>query len=146
MRRTLENYTRATVKYERAGRQPGSILQPTILVLEDNSVLLLILSRVLRKAGYRIFATLNAEEALQHFVACQEDIDLVLTDFDMPAMNGLAVIAKLRKLKPDIKVILMSGLLPEETDLEPHHLLQKPFTSEIVLNRLAEVIFEDRCV
>jgi len=74
-----------------------------------------------------------------------ERIDLVVTDIVMPVMNGLRLVEELRKRRPDIKVICMSGhsddILNRQRELDPQpELLRKPFLPAALVRRVREVL------
>ena len=86
----------------------------TILLVEDESAVRVITRRVLVSQGYRIREAANAREALAVWRSHAAHIDLLLTDMMMPGqMTGRDLAEELRKLKPDLKVIFMSGYSTE---------------------------------
>lgn len=81
---------------------PISIKKPeqamkTIFLVDDSATILLSISSILSKAGYAVEKAANAEEALRRFKAGAK-IDLLLTDLNMPGMNGIELIREVRKL------------------------------------------------
>ena len=94
----------------------------TILVVEDNAAMRSALVEMLTNLRYRLIAVKNGTEALDiiQSTAPQKSkthIDLVLSDVVMPEIGGVALFNQIRKLKPEIKVILMTGH-PMQTELE----------------------------
>lgn len=83
----------------------------TIMLVDDSATILLSLSSILGKAGYSVEKASNAEEALEKFNAGAK-IDLLLTDLNMPGMDGLDLIREVRKL-PDYKFIPILFLTTE---------------------------------
>ncbi len=81
----------------------------TILVAEDNRELLEVIQLTLSSWGYTVIATKNGEEAIEKFRECAENIDLLLLDIIMPKKSGIEVLDETRSLRPDIKVLFMSG-------------------------------------
>lgn len=79
----------------------------TILVVEDDPLVLATVSRMLDKAGHTVITAPNGKEGIKKFKA--EKIDLILTDIIMPEQEGLATIREIRKLDSDVPVIAMSG-------------------------------------
>lgn len=116
-----------------------------VLVVDDEEKILSVTSATLEKFGYRVETALNGEEALKKFSARAKKFDLVITDMAMPFMDGETAIRELRKLDPEIKVIAASGLASEAAaeDLEIGAFLSKPFTAEILLKTIAEVLRSD---
>lgn len=78
-----------------------------ILLVDDNKMGLSARKIVLEELGYRITCFSCAREALDQFT--QQTFDLVVTDFRMPRMDGVELIAQIRQSKPGIPVILISG-------------------------------------
>lgn len=79
----------------------------SILIIEDNQECRRILQSYLKTKGYNIFSANNGQMGLGLFVHCKPD--LVLTDFQMPNMDGLSVIRRLKEMAPNTPVIMLSG-------------------------------------
>ncbi len=106
----------------------------TILLVEDEKALRKLTYRILTEAGYRVLEASDGAKALR--VAADEvgEIDLVLTDVEMPTLGGRGMVAELNELSPDIKVLFMSGYTDNEIlrrgiRRAKTHFLQKPFTA-----------------
>lgn len=84
----------------------------TILIIEDHAAVRALLARVLEEAGYQVWEAANGREGLERFRA--HPVDLVITDLEMPEMNGIEVIVELTRLCVDVRVIAMSGLSGDE--------------------------------
>ena len=104
----------------------------TILLVEDEAGVRGVVRRVLEAYGYTVLEAASGEEALAISSAHNGDIHCVLADLVMPKMNGLQTVAALRKLRPGVSALLMSGYANQATatetgyDVEEH--VQKPFT------------------
>jgi CheY-like chemotaxis protein len=81
----------------------------TILCLDDEAVGLYIRSMVLRTAGYTVFTASSAEEAFQ--ILADHHIDLVINDYMLRGTTGTQVAASMKKIRPDIPVLILSGLI-----------------------------------
>ena len=81
----------------------------TVLLVEDDTGVRTLLARVLRDRGYAVLEACNSEEALRVFEQLGTDIHLVLTDLVMPGMSGLELANQLRRKRPDLKILCMSG-------------------------------------
>ena len=79
-----------------------------ILCVDDERVSLIVRSRVLEKAGYEVIPAASGAEALEILRSCR--IDLVLTDLLMPGMTGEELAREVKLLKPEIPVVLFSGV------------------------------------
>lgn len=86
-----------------------------ILCIDDESAALNIRKRVLETAGHHVLTARSGDEGLQLFRS--ESFDLVLLDYWMPGMNGIATARELKRMKPSVPMIILSGLsqLPDET-------------------------------
>jgi CheY-like chemotaxis protein len=114
----------------------------TVLLVEDEERVRRIAARVLERAGYRVLAVADGEDALR-ISAATRTIDLLLTDVVMPGMSGPRVAEKLRAARPKLPVLFMSGFsqdLPESLAPPAGSLLQKPFTPEQLVARVADAI------
>jgi len=117
----------------------------TILLVEDESVVLNYARQVLTKNGYTVLDTLDGEKA---FDICEEyegKIHLLLTDVVMPRMSGREVAEKLLFVYPDLRVLYMSGytddaLLQHGVLGEEIAFLYKPFTPEEILKKVRSVL------
>ncbi len=84
----------------------------TILIIEDQASVRGLLVQVLKDAGYQVWEAANGRLGLEQFRA--HPVDLVLTDLEMPEMNGLDVIVELTHSYVGVKVMAMSGVHPAE--------------------------------
>ncbi len=82
-----------------------------ILIVDDEIAIIEITSTTLTAYNYRVQTANSGLEAVGIFSAHHADIDLVITDVMMPGMDGVALVEALRKIKPDVKVIAVSGFL-----------------------------------
>lgn len=79
----------------------------TILCVDDNDQLLSVRKVILETRGYRVLACNNGRDALEAFRG--GGVDLVLTDLDMPELDGVELIASVKNLAPEVPAILFSG-------------------------------------
>jgi PAS domain S-box-containing protein len=106
----------------------------TILVVEDEPLIRPTLVRSLSRLGYRVVEAANGVEALRVWASEEGRIDLVLTDMVMPeGVSGSELSMQLRRMKPNLKVIIMSGYSRQRatgSDYSAHDIdyLAKPFT------------------
>src|SRR2546421_5452291 len=82
--------------------------QKTILVVEDTALVLKTVCMILERAEFTVLAAGSAEEAMQ-LAAATKTIDLLLSDVMMPDMSGPDLALKLKELRPEMRVMLMSG-------------------------------------
>jgi two-component system, cell cycle sensor histidine kinase and response regulator CckA len=81
----------------------------TILVVDDNETLLLVVVRILEAADFRVYSAASGPLALKLASETPETIDLLLSDVEMPEMSGPALGEALKAARPNIHVMLMSG-------------------------------------
>jgi CheY-like chemotaxis protein len=100
---------------------------PTILVVEDEVLIRLMMAQHLRERGFRVIEASHAGEALDALEA-DEDIDLMFTDVLMPGvMNGIMLARWVKQNHPEIGVLLTSARSDFAQDLPDEHLFVKPY-------------------
>ena len=115
----------------------------TVLIVDDETGVRQITQSTLETFGYRVFTASDGAEAVSRFAEHRNEIDLVLTDVMMPYMDGTSAARSLRKIKPDLKIILVSGLERSEklpADISNVAFLQKPYTSGTLLSVIRNVL------
>ncbi len=81
----------------------------TILLVDDEEMILRVGKRMLEKLGYSVITAKGGKEAIELFSSNGKDIDMVILDMIMPEMNGEEVFRSIREVNPKIKVLLSSG-------------------------------------
>jgi signal transduction histidine kinase/ActR/RegA family two-component response regulator len=117
----------------------------TVLLVEDEDAVRGLARQILEEEGYSVLEASRGEEALSLCAAYEQTIQLLLTDVVMPETSGKEVADRLRTLRPDIKVLFMSGYTD---DAIVHHgvldakvqFIQKPFTPIALAKKVREVI------
>lgn len=105
----------------------------TILIVDDNISFMGSLKYSLENLGYKITTALNGDEALKKLA--ESDVDVVLSDINMPGLSGLELAREIRKKDEDTKLILMSGYdFPKGT--EEFERIAKPFWYKDLLELL----------
>jgi two-component system cell cycle sensor histidine kinase/response regulator CckA len=105
----------------------------TVLIVDDESLVLGLVARVLSEAGYETLTCEGGRAALEFIAECNGAVDVLLTDVRMPDVNGRAVASALRARWPWAGVVYMSGYCGRAKEGEPlftHDdcFLQKPFS------------------
>ncbi|MDA1098904.1 MAG: PAS domain-containing protein [Proteobacteria bacterium] len=116
-----------------------------ILLVEDEEAVRMFAARALRNKGYTVLEADCGESALALFNEQKGDIDLLVSDVVMPQMDGPTLIREVRKQRPDLKVIFISGYAEEafRRNLDPDsefELLPKPFSLKQLAGRVKDVI------
>jgi len=115
----------------------------TILIVEDESAVLEVAARILRRSGYQVHTASTGAQALT--LASKHEFDLLLTDQVMPEMSGSEVAQRIRQVRPGAGVLFMSGYSPDvpgprNTPAEGAMLLRKPFTEQTLLESIRAVL------
>jgi CheY-like chemotaxis protein len=90
-------------------RMAKVIKSPTVLLIEDEMTLRRALSKLLRAKGFCVTEAVDGPSALEVFRANPAIVEIVLLDMTLPTMSGQAVFQELRRIRPDVKVILTTG-------------------------------------
>jgi PAS domain S-box-containing protein len=116
-----------------------------VLVVDDEVSVLEVTRTTLEAHGYRVTTAQDGTEALAEYARLGNVMDIVLTDWMMPYMDGAATIRALQKLNPEVRVVVVSGLhasgnAPEFSGLPVAGFLPKPYTAQKLLTTLHEVL------
>ena len=138
-----QHYAAAVSKEQEPGTKEPDQGHQTLLLVEDEAMLLNINSEILEQLGYTVLTAASPAEALRIAGQHSGHIDLLITDVIMPEMNGRDLADKISVLHPGIRLLFMSGytasVIAHHGVLEDGvHFLQKPFS----LNDLAEKVKE----
>jgi CheY-like chemotaxis protein len=117
----------------------------TILLVEDNPGLRKLATRFLEPAGYRVLGAATGEEALSLLEHHEAPVHLLLSDVVMPGMSGRQLAEQLVQMRPETKVLYMSGYtndtIVRHGVLDAHvSFLGKPFTATTLLQKVREVL------
>lgn len=113
-----------------------------ILVVEDDALSRLAVTEVLQDEGYEVFAAADGIEALSMFSVCQPD--LVLTDLDMPHLDGMGVLAHVQRVAPHTPVMIFTADMTQDAEEKARSLgvrdyLNKPLDLPDLLRRIAQI-------
>ncbi len=116
----------------------------TLLLVEDEETVWLALRKVLRSKGYTVLEARHGGEALSICERYAGPIHLLVTDVVMPQMSGPELAHRLTPLRPEMKVLYMSGYMDEaivhDGTLDSEAFLQKPFAPEVLAHKVREVL------
>jgi two-component system, chemotaxis family, chemotaxis protein CheY len=112
---------------------------PKILVVEDESDVRTLISLILQSAGHTVIEAHNGLDALEQFNAGH--FDMVITDMNMPRMDGLELIKALRRQQADLYIMLITGYGTTDTEkrageLGVNEYIPKPFDIEALRERV----------
>jgi CheY-like chemotaxis protein/anti-sigma regulatory factor (Ser/Thr protein kinase) len=117
----------------------------TILLVEDEKVLLEIVRLLLESNGYKVLTAKDGNEAIDVYKLHKQEIDIVLTDMGLPGMLGMDVLKKLIEIDPNVSVVVASGFFEQDmksklTAYGAKGFIQKPYAPGIVLKKIREVL------
>ena len=110
-----------------------------ILIVDDEAAVRTVIKRILEAHDYRTLTASNGLEAVALYAEQGAQIDVVVTDLDMPGLDGRETIAAIRKLNPQARMVVITGAegeLPSPQELHVPDFLKKPFTALTLLNNL----------
>ncbi|HXJ57496.1 MAG TPA: response regulator [Verrucomicrobiae bacterium] len=119
--------------------------QARILVIDDEEPVRSVVAAVLKALGLDAVLAADGREGVEKFEANPDQFDLVLLDLTMPALDGAQVFQRIRRLRSDMRVILMSGLDAPDAgralmDQGLAGCIQKPFTVDILRDTIRSVL------
>jgi two-component system, cell cycle sensor histidine kinase and response regulator CckA len=117
----------------------------TILVVDDEPVVLNLCRRMLELGGYTVITAGGGPEVVKLLESVRGPIDLALLDVIMPMMNGVELASLLTSIRPGIQIVLMSGYGPKEIgrivgNAQPLRIIWKPFKTESLLRMIENVL------
>jgi nitrogen-specific signal transduction histidine kinase/CheY-like chemotaxis protein len=112
----------------------------TILIVDDEDLLLTMSRTVLSAYGYNVLTANSGQKALEYFNGFQKKIDLVITDLVMPNMSGRDLSEQILKTAPGTRIIWSSGYVRVVGAQEQERYLQKPFSAQDLLRKVKQVL------
>ena len=119
--------------------------EKTILLIDDEETVINISEMMLKRLGYSVLKAYSGYEGLKLFKENKSKIDLIISDLEMPKMNGKEVMDKLREIDPQIKVMLSSGTLTNADEKNVMNkgfngFLKKPYNINTLCEKMAQII------
>jgi len=117
-----------------------------ILLAEDDEDIRILIEHALKARGYKVIAAVNGEDAIYKFAENTDSIKLLLFDVIMPKVNGMEAYRKIQAIRPDIKVIFMSGYSKDVVEKENTFqgdapcFISKPVSPNVLLEKIKEVL------
>ncbi|MBW2619704.1 MAG: response regulator [Deltaproteobacteria bacterium] len=145
---TFNIYLPATKKEVKKEKElPGKIIKgnETVLLVDDEDMVVEGCREMLTKMGYNVSIARNGKDALEIYKENQDKIDIVIIDMIMPEMNGGDTYDRLKKMNPDINVLLSSGhsINGQATKILErgcNDFIQKPFNIEVLSEKIREIL------
>jgi nitrogen-specific signal transduction histidine kinase len=125
---------------DRFGKQEDLMGHQTILMVDDEDMVLTMGETILSAFGYRVMTASSGPEALDLFAKHGAGIDLVITDMVMPQMSGRELVERLKSLNPALRIVCSSGYLRNVIEGESANYLKKPFTSQDLLRKVKQAL------
>jgi two-component system, cell cycle sensor histidine kinase and response regulator CckA len=138
---TAETAVRAPDLPAGIGRGRGEI----VMIVEDKPEVRQMATRALREGGFAVIEAGDGVQALDLLADGHPDVNIVVTDLALPNMDGLVLAGELRRLRPSIPVLFMTGYTSDESvrrtaTLRGHPLIEKPFTADLLVGRVREAL------
>jgi len=127
-----------------AEKSPVSLRgEGTVLVVDDESMVLTVAERVLQRAGYRVLTASDGDEGVDVFREHADEVSVVLLDMTMRRLDGDEAFRRMRRIRPEVRVILTSGYTEREAtrrfaDLGLAGFIQKPYPPSALLERIRQ--------
>lgn len=126
-----------------------AVLTGTILVVDDEEMILEMARSILEQSGYTVIMAENGEQAISIFREVADQISAVLLDMTMPVMSGEKTLKLLRAINPDVPVLLSSGFSEiEALERFPgkavQGFVQKPYTAAHLVEKISGVAAASR--
>jgi len=123
----------------------GASRQETVLVVDDEEMILAVSRDLLTELGYRVLTAINGDHALQQFAEQDGGVDLVILDMILPDMDGSAIFDRLRQYAPQVRVLLASGYSVDKRarailDRGCNGFIQKPYDLDTLSRKVREIL------
>ncbi len=118
--------------------------KPCILLAEDEPEIRRLLSDTLTKDGFEVLTAADGQAALRLARNHAGSIDLLITDVEMPKLDGFDLQERLRQERPDIKLLVISGNLGSNIEGADFPLLRKPFLPRELAAKVRQILSNQR--
>jgi len=102
----------------------------TILVVEDEQLMLRLLEKFLSRQGYQVLVASDGEQAIEAYCRHKTEIDVVLLDVGLPKVRGMDVLLKMKDENPYVRVVIASGYLEPDVKAEMYRAGVKDFVDK----------------
>ena len=137
-------YKVAEAKSSSFDKQSSKDNKNLIMVVDDESLIRDVTKTILETFGYRVLTVSNGLDAIELYKAKKDEVKIILTDLNMPVMDGITMIKSILNFDSQARFIINSGLLSSISnsdllELNVVSLLQKPFSAESLLKKINEI-------
>jgi two-component system cell cycle sensor histidine kinase/response regulator CckA len=117
----------------------------TILVVEDEKLMLHLLAKIFLQQGYQVMVASDGEQAIEIYRRWRLKIDIVLLDVGLPKMTGWQVLSKMKQENPEVRVVVATGYLEPEKKVHMSRVgvkdfVTKPYRLDQVIKTIQSVI------
>jgi two-component system cell cycle sensor histidine kinase/response regulator CckA len=119
----------------------------TILFAEDDEPIRKLVAALLTHCGYNLIVAEDGKSALEKAQEFAGTVDLLLSDVEMPGMTGIELAIQLNRVRPETKILMISGLASGMLVLNNGwQFLPKPFLAEMLRDRIRDFLSEQPCI
>ncbi|MFL6534669.1 MAG: response regulator [Pseudomonas sp.] len=119
---------------------PAPVTPPTILVVEDDSIVRMLIVDVLEELEYKVLEAEGCEEALALLKDTERPIDLMMTDVNMPIMDGRELAKEARSVRPGLPILFASGYAESIDVPEGMNVIGKPFSIDQLRDKVKKIL------
>lgn len=139
--------TRAPVRQAAPAVQPW-VGQGTLLIVDDDPTVRAVMARMVESFGFEVLQAVDGRHGVEVFAQNNAAIAAVVLDMTMPNLNGREALEQMRAIRPDVKVLLVSGFTETCTNSfagdGPNGFLQKPFKPDELKSKLRAILSKDK--
>jgi CheY-like chemotaxis protein len=119
-----------------------------VMIVDDEPTILDVSRQTLEAFGYKVVTADDGAHAIGIYATRRNDVALILTDMMMPVMDGLTLIAALRRINPNVRVVAASGIAGEGYATRAaaagvRHFIAKPYTADVMLNVIKKALNDE---
>ncbi|MDD2101998.1 response regulator [Pseudomonas putida] len=115
---------------------------PTILVVEDDAIVRMLIVDVLEELEFKVLEADGSEQALELIKDMGQHIDLMMTDVGLPGMDGRELAIETRTLRPALPILFASGYAENIDVPDGMHLIGKPFSIDQLRDKVKGILVE----
>lgn len=129
------------ISFQKVGSPPMSVIKGTILIVEDEELSRNIMHKMLKKSFSNVLSAENGQKALELLEAHQDEVVIVLSDIDMPVLNGAEMAEQIREKYPDLPVVALSAISDQSYNQKLFDLvLEKPIKQLWLMEQLQSIL------